>query len=671
MTKRIYNRRIAIGWLEDKNWSTVERNIARYLGDEAIELVLMASFFDVLLMKQQLKDLNREKVDLLVLDCKMEEEKHAVLATPPSKPTWDESAVQKAAELRANATNNTVICKSYYENLGVGGLYAWVHLQDCKAVPSRARTILYSADYATRAHYSVLNTLGLLRFYAKHHYIFPECTNPITVAKTHYREIANVGLNKCSFHDFSNGNTILIGHLDQINPEKIGSEAIHYIVDVERKEDGLDVSLLPLDPRTGIRECVRRQRRQTPFLTDLLDIGLEYARSGEVNQRILESVLEKQEDRYWEKPLSDSNNHWTLKTLFPAYYNEGGIYYNDSEERSRLEARIRRETFLNWTYEFGRVLRTGGYFVDGHKDPNTRCKWYDGNSIDVNQRADNIVCQKKDFQHRTGLALPADHYAGLVPGVAVPYYPRNGGENMHCMDRDLEKVKTVCQAEINAKGYIVKILGPFGGFYLDENGRSEAANARPMLCALPKPHPLGSPHCNERTLLASDKGDPSPWTLDRIFTRQYFEDVFKRECWNAEEPHAVAFCRGQVRLPKEGVAGCVGRYFRFACIARTTLRWSPEAMYGPSFLNMTKRGAWYGNGLHHHARVYLLSECPNGGKDLFFDLSKGKANGRDAVERPEVFEKAHELVARLLTANAHGINFCAYVYIGYDVVQGD
>lgn len=668
------SRNIVIAWLEDKNWSTVCRNISHYLGSDAVDLVLMASFVDVLLMKQHLKYLGREKPDLLVLDCRMGEENHAITIAPQNISTWDKASVKKSALAEAKSQNRSEICASYYKQPDVGGLYAWVHLQDCAAVPSRSRTILYSADYATREHYSVLNTLGLLRFYAKHQYIFPECPDPIEAAGARYREITAETITHCSFHDVRSGNAIQINALDKIDPENIGYSAEHYIVDVEKNENGLDVSLLPLKNAATIDMHLLGARRLTPFLADLLDIGLEYARSGEVNQRILESVLEKQEEKYWEKPLSDSEKHWTLKTLFPAYYNEGGIYYDDGEERKRLEAKIRRETFLNWTYEFGRVLRTGGYYVDGHTirgNTQCTCRWYDGTLIDYDGRANNITLQKRDFQDRTGLALPAGRYTDLVPCVAVPYYPGNGDENMHCMNRDLEKVKTVCKKEIEVRRYDVEVLGPFGDFCQGAKRCRMAANARPMLCALPKPHPLGSPHCNERTLLAPEGRGPSPWTLDRIFTAQYFEDVFKRDCWRDHEPHAVAFCRGQVTLSKEGTDGRVGRYFRFACIARTTLRWSAETMYGPTFLNMTKRGAWYGNGLHHHARVYLLSKCPNGGGDLFFDLSKGEANDRDAGDRPEVFEQAHDLVGRLLKNYAKIINFCAYVYIGYDVVQGD
>ncbi|MCC6156129.1 MAG: hypothetical protein IT367_20355 [Candidatus Hydrogenedentes bacterium] len=357
--------------------------------------------------------------------------------------------------------------------------------------------------------------------------------------------------------------------------------------------------------------------------------------------------------------------------MFPAYYNPGAIFDGDIIEREKLETDICRRTYLNWTYELARVLRTGGFYIDGdHADS---CYWYDGTLVDANSKNANIDEQRRDFFRRTGYSLPCATYAESIINkhqrVAIPYYARRS-DNEYGMDSDLRDVMKCCRDVLTDMSLTnnVKVSGPLGNFCDTIAGRREATQFRPVLAAYPTHDLLGCPAHNPSTNELISGVTPVPWTIANVLDRGFFTEIFRRDCGKNGNEHGICFVAGQVVLDKEGEGDHIGRYYRFICVARTTLRWSADEMYGVDFLNATKRTRWYVNGLHHHARIFVFSKYDLD-NEFYFDLSLGNKNRRDQMKSPE-FLGAHALVDKLLADANTGCEFCSYVYVGYDVVQG-
>jgi hypothetical protein len=366
-----------------------------------------------------------------------------------------------------------------------------------------------------------------------------------------------------------------------------------------------------------------------------------------------------------------------LRTLFPAFYNPGAIFaeidkggsedakYN-AKRRCQLETRIKRELCLNWTYEFGGLLRTGACYLSGHPK-GTKCYDYLGHQIEKKTDAGNelekaISNECARFKERTGLKMPfvdKNLYKKVVKPQSVLGQPEIILDYRN-MFQHIKAIIIKCKKAFDNAGITIKVKGP-----TLINGQ-DIIIFRILLAIYPKSEPEGVPRHDVNNVLINGEGNGSAWTLEEIFSDSFFDDIIRRKkAWQGSKNH-IAFFHGDYRLKNEGQDNHISRRWRFFCMARTKLAWDSKNMYGEGFLNQTIR-TWYENGMQHHVNFYIINRKDS--RENYFDLSLGMHNNPE-VHLPDHVMAVQKLIDSEIAKNISGMNFCTFDYFGYDLVQG-
>jgi hypothetical protein len=282
------SRKILVGWLEDLYWKNIEDSIEKYLGKDGIDLRLMSSVVDVLSVKSTLT-LEERRFDLLVLDCKMDEESH--------------SMTSQKGDLKRAAKKSDKWAADYYDrNLApLGGLHIWSFFRKNAREPlgkTDIRTVVYSAHSEIISHYKVLDELDLMRFTEKNLYLFPFVEHPMIAWNKYYGilieakcgktiEVLNVNTNSMIEVTFDQKTC------DEFNPQ---SEKRKWIIcdlyNLAKKSFKPTVIVLPFVKGQSLETCIINVARSTQFFADLENIGWDYIRSNEVDRRTLAQVFE-------------------------------------------------------------------------------------------------------------------------------------------------------------------------------------------------------------------------------------------------------------------------------------------------------------------------------------------------------------------------------------------
>jgi hypothetical protein len=666
------SKRILVGWAEDVYWSSIKNDINYYIGNDGIELCLMSALVDVFHIKDGLRKKNR-RFDLLVLDCKMDEEHH----------TCYQICNNTTADLETKAKEmDSWACDYYEKQKDIGGLFIWSYFRNSKCEPSPKRTIIYSAHQDIQSKYTILRDLDIMRFRPKNEYITTLSEDPLIRWSKLYSRVEACDIKTLTFL-LNTGNDLVKISIEDIslcNPNHEKKQ--YYILDVAlsaEKEQSGRVYLVPLVK--DLYECVRGVSKYCEFLKDLEEIGFEYVKSEEVDKELLAKALSISPADIGKK-LSDTAEGWTLKSLFPAYYNEGAIFKANRGKQAELEQKLRRESVINWTYELGRTLRVGAYFSNGHSGQ-AAPSYPSGSNVTVSADAttqvpaDCLRAANDMFQERTGFRLP---YEG-----AGAYTRCLDSDNRICRRYIISEMENQTNLAINncknvlrelnfeEKSVHLKIKGDFS--WDGENISCEnepiqiAGNSFPVLALYPSLDIEGLPNTENKVLVQG--ATQSQWGIDSILSTGYFKDVFNRSEWNknSSDNQALIFCKGQVLWDKEAAGESVFRYFRFLCLARTTLPWKKENLEACDFLNKTKRLDWFNKGLHKHVRVYVLSNYRSE-EYLFFDLALGVGQkchiSKEAVPTP--IKEAHSCVIRSLSEEGK-YQWVSFLFIGYDLID--
>lgn len=636
--------KILVGWLEDKSFIDVERRINHLLGVNGVDLKLMSCFLDVVNVADELRRQHRV-FDLLVLDCRMDKEEYSQTDQSLSN-SGSEEFRSKAKEMGGPVAQDYYATENRQSNLLVGGLYVWRYFMEEGLLPHAGRrVVLYSADVSKRAHYRVLDRLGLLRFPDKLFYIYAPSHDPLLRWNDLFKTIRN-GFDTVTFVDIDTNCPVEIGFLGAIDPDK-NPEFV-----LLEEESGDSARILVKACKNNVENVLESLQQNPPaceFLCDLEKIGMEYARSS-VEYYKLEQVLDGRNGVYWDKALSSESGGWTLRALFPAFYNNNAVFNQESElcgrKREELELRLRQETSVNITYELGRVFRTGAQFRRihrvGQEEPPKAYDYWGTRVCDENTERDSYSQQKADFERRTTIPLSDDSSENHKHnrGMAVDYPPQK-------MKRHASSIVGLISRHFSDRQ--VRVYPGAGGPAWPD----DTMNFRPVLARYPL----------NRSPWFSLSGDSAkPWYVTTILEAFIEGDLFKQR-GGQDNPTEVALVCGEIELAKEGVDDHIRRWLRFLCLAYDGLKWEHAQFSGPQFMNKTIRG-WYHSGIQHHARIFLITSEDH--KRNFFDLALGPFNRPD-VEMLPYAKSAHDQVLKSIGEDSS--RYYSYLYVGYDVVE--